>query len=182
MDAAASKERDARYCPRCGAHNHADADACGAGGLGPEQLDDAGRLVVHPCGDATPEGSTFCIGCGVRLVAPEPPEPRRPRHILPAGDGSPEGLTMTRHVLLERVPAQASGAERMRFYGVLLACLLALGLVVRALAAPGDDVLALVRAHRIPGRGGDLAVSAIAGLHHLLAPPVRPTATPQPTS
>jgi hypothetical protein len=178
VDAAAFGERDAWFCPRCGARSHDDADACAAGPPGPEQDDRTARLVVHRCGVATPDWSTFCVGCGARLVAPGPPRPPRKRDILPPGDGSPEGLSMSRHVLMERQPAQTGRAERVRFYGLLLAALLALGLMARALAIPGDDVLALVRAHRIPGRGGDVAVGAIEGLHHLLAPP----ATPRPTS
>src|SRR5437870_1882427 len=100
MDAsAAHQEGRAWYCPRCGAHNTADADACGACALGPDELDRHALLVVHACGVATPDWSTFCIGCGVRLIPlpPPRPRPRRPRHIMPAGDGSPEGLPMSRH-------------------------------------------------------------------------------------
>lgn len=85
---------------------------------------------------------------------------------------------MSRHVLLERSSTRRTRGESFRLLAAVLIVLLTVGLIVRALAAPGEDALALVRAHPLPGRGAALAVAAVEGLHRLLAG--TPTATPTP--
>ena len=108
----------------------------------------------------------------------DPADPPRRRHILPASAGSAEGISLSRHVLLERSSAPRAQRVSLRLLAVVLIAALTVGLIGRALAAPGDDVLALVRAHPIPGRGAAVAIAALEGLHRLLAG--SPTATPTP--
>ncbi|HEV8633648.1 MAG TPA: hypothetical protein VG370_05315 [Chloroflexota bacterium] len=203
MDAP-EETRWAGFCPRCGARNPAAADTCRRCGLAHASPEPAGADVVHGCGAAGPAWAVYCIGCGERLVASaapasetdgpslaprtqegdaaaDPPRPRgRPRHILPARAGPAEGISLSRHVLLERSSTRRTRSESFRLLAAVLIVVLTVGLIVRALAMPGQDVLALVRAHPVPGRGAALAVAAIDGLHRLLAgtPTATPTARP----
>lgn len=196
MDAPArARWRWAWFCPRCGAHNPAAAEKCEECDLDHKLLNASGPSLSHACGVASPGWAAYCIGCGdeladqaieepeeeaARAPAPAPrvrtadlPRLRRPHRILPSSDGPPEGLTLTRHVLLERTAGRTDRPEPFRLLAILLVAALALGLLVRVLATPGDGAFAFVRAYRLPGQAFD-GLAVLEGLHRLLAPAPTP--------
>lgn len=186
MDASArARWRWAWFCPRCGEHNPAAADQCEGCDLEHALLNAPGPSAVHACGVASPGWAAYCIGCGDPLPpgGAEPPVPPRPRtrtadlprrprqphRILPPSDGPAEGITLSRHVLLERAAERAIRPAPVRVLALALVAAIAFGLLLKALATPGDGMLALARAHQVPSRGFD-ALYLLEGIHRLLAP------------
>jgi hypothetical protein len=192
-----SRWRWAWFCPRCGVHNLAAAEACEGCGLDHALIGAPGATVLHSCGVAAPGWAAYCIGCGAALrsrapdaigddevaaadesadaaLAPRdldlpPLPPPRPRRILPASDGPAEGLTLTRHALLERAVERPGRADRLRLLLVAVIVVLSTGLVVRVLATSDDQTIASLRAHALPVRGSAEALSLLEVLHRLLA-------------
>src|SRR5579884_3617618 len=100
-----SRWRWAWFCPRCGVHNLAAAEACEGCGLDHALIGAPGATVLHSCGVAAPGWAAYCIGCGAALRA----------HALPVR-GSAEALSLLEvlHRLLAGQAAAQSPAWALR--------------------------------------------------------------------